>query len=234
MALGSAIVDEMRLDARGEVLQRWMAHYLAETIYAAETSTGVKKAKLEGHAVALILKLWAHRRALPEPVDPLSGCREAVQVLKRLQPEANPWLRRSNERPGETHLSHIFDAMSRAMLGSIALTQLKVVAAPAAEFAEHLDPDEIALLKAFEQWLPYVDRTPRLAMSQKENESGLVTISMTEEPDPVEAVFAEPKDESRLRAMVALNLRTVHSSLGKLIDQWDAPQKPTIPGIDDA
>lgn len=55
LALGSAIVDELRLDTRGELLQRWMAHHLAETIKAAELAVGAKKAKLERDAVSLII-----------------------------------------------------------------------------------------------------------------------------------------------------------------------------------
>ena len=114
MALGLAIVAELRLDTRGELLQRWMAHHLAETIEKAESATGAKKIKLERDAVNLILKLWSHRSALPEPIDPLSGCRAAVDTLARLLPEANPWAHFSRNRPSETHLREMFAAMSKA------------------------------------------------------------------------------------------------------------------------
>ncbi|QNP48153.1 hypothetical protein [Diaphorobacter aerolatus] len=73
LALGLAIAAELRLNTRGELLQRWMAHHLAETIEKAESATGTKKIKLERDAVNLILKLWSHRSALPEPIDPFRG-----------------------------------------------------------------------------------------------------------------------------------------------------------------
>ncbi|WP_158702909.1 hypothetical protein [Melaminivora suipulveris] len=229
LALGSAIVDELRLDTRGELLQRWMAHHLAETIKAAELAVGAKKAKLERDAVSLILKLWSHRSALPEPVDPLSGCREALNILRRLQPEANPWAHFSRRRPDEIHLREMFDAMSRAMLAGIALTQLKQVKEPTAEAAAHLDPSELALLDAFKEWQPFVDRTPRNKVSWETLDNGGAALSIATEPNPVEAVYAAPKDEIQLQDLVGANLKSLHSSLGKLIDQWDASRRRGSP-----
>ncbi|MGJ7489539.1 hypothetical protein [Variovorax sp. ZT4R33] len=222
LALGSAIVDELRLDTRGELLQRWMAHHLAETIQAAELAAGAKKAKLERDAVNLILKLWSHRAALPEPIDPLSGCREALDILRRLQPEANPWAHFSRRRPDETHLREMFDAMSRATLAGLALTQLKQVKELTAEAAAHLDPSELALLDAFKEWQPFVNRTPRSKVGWEMLDDGGAALSVTREPDPVEAVFADLKNEGQLQDLVGVSLKTLHSSLGKLIDQWEA------------
>lgn len=227
LALGSAIVDELRLDTRGELLQRWMAHHLAETIKAAELAVGAKKAKLERDAVSLILKLWSHRSALPEPVDPLSGCREALDILRRLQPEANPWAHYSRRRPDETHLREMFDAMSRAMLAGIALTQLKQAKEPAVAAAAHLDPSELALLDAFKEWQPFVDRTPQSRVSWNMLDDGGAAFSVTTEPDPVGAVYADPKDEVQLQDLVSDSLKALHSNLGKLIDQWETNQKRT-------
>lgn len=225
LALGSAIVDELRLDTRGELLQRWMAHHLAETIKAAELAVGAKKAKLERDAVSLILKLWSHRSALPEPVDPLSGCREALDILRRLQPEANPWAHFSRRQPNEIHLREMFDAMSRATLAGIALTQLKQVREPTAEAVAHLDPIELALLEGFKEWQSFVDRTPRNKVSWKTLDDGGAAFSLTTEPDPVEAVYADPKDEIQLQDLVGENLKALHGSLGKLIDQWESRRK---------
>lgn len=225
LALGLAIVAELRLDTRGELLQRWMAHHLAETIEKAESATGTKKIKFERDAINLILKLWSHRSALPEPIDPLSGCRAALDTLRRLQPEANPWAHFSRGRPNETHLREMFAAMSRATLAGIALTQLKEVREPTAEVAAHLDPSEVALLEAFKEWEPFVDRTPGNNVSWKTLDDGGTVLSVTTEPNPVEAVYADPKDEVQLQDLVDSNLRAVHSSLGKLIDQWEARRR---------
>lgn len=225
LALGSAIVNELSLDTRGELLQRWMAHHLAETIQAAELAAGAKKAKLERDAVNLILKLWSHRSALPEPVDPLSGCREALDILRRLQPEANPWAHFSRRQPDEIHLREMFEAMSRATLAGIALTQIKQIKKPSAEAAAHLDPSELALLDAFKEWQPFVSRTPRSKMTWNTVDVDGAAMSIITEPDPLEVVFAEKKDEVQLQDLVGVNLKAVHSSLGKLINQWEASRK---------
>ena len=225
LALGSAIVAELRLDTRGELLQRWMAHYLAETIEAAESATGAKKAKLERDTVNLILKLWSHRSALPEPVDPLSGCRDALNMLKRLQPEANPWAQYSNRRPNEIHLREMFDAMSRATLAGIALTQLKRVRAPTPEAAAHLDASELALLEAFKEWQPFVDRPPRRNISWEKLEDGGSVVSVVTEPSPAEAIHAASKNEVQLQDLIGDNLKSVYDSLGKVIDQWEASRR---------
>ncbi|RGE43364.1 hypothetical protein DZC30_15350 [Comamonas testosteroni] len=225
LALGLAIVAELRLDTRGELLQRWMAHHLAETIQAAKLATGTKKTKLERDAVNLVLKLWAHRSALPEPIDPLSGCREAVEMLKRLQPEANPWAYFSRRQPDETHLREMFNAMSKAVLAGIALTQLKQSKEPSAEAMAHLDPIELALLDAFKEWQPFVDRTPHNKVSWKTQDDGGAALSFTTEPKHIEAVYADPKDEIQLQDLVGENMKALHLSLGKLIDQWESHRK---------
>ena len=91
MALGQAIVRQLELQDCGAVLERWLAHHLAEVIAEAEQAVGPAKAAFDAQAVALVLKLCAHRRALPEPGDPHGGYRKAVEVLGGLVPEAGLW-----------------------------------------------------------------------------------------------------------------------------------------------
>lgn len=226
LALGLAIVAELRLDTRGELLQRWMAHHLAETIQAAELATGIKKTKLERDAVNLIMKLWLHRSALPESVDPLSGCREAINILKRFQPEANPWANFSGKRPDEVQLHGMFEAMSRATLAGIALTQLRHAKELTAEATAHLEPSELALLEAFKEWQPFVNRTPRSKMAWSKLDDGGATLSITTEANPLEAIFSESKNEVQLQDLVSSNLKAMHKSLGNLIDRWEGSLKP--------
>ena len=93
MALGQVIVRQLETESHGAVLERWLAHHLAEVMAEVDHAVGPEKADAESRAVDLILKLWTHRRALPEPVDPLGGFRKAIEVLGRLAPEADPWRR---------------------------------------------------------------------------------------------------------------------------------------------
>ncbi|QNP48152.1 hypothetical protein [Diaphorobacter aerolatus] len=116
--------------------------------------------------------------------------------------------------------------MSRATLAGIALTQIKEIREPTAEVATHLDPIELALLDAFKEWQPFVVRTPRSKFSWQAMADGGATLSFTQESDPIEAIFADPKDEAKLQDLVGDNLKALHGSLGKLIQQWESRRNP--------
>ena len=106
------------------MLDRWIAHHLAEVIADASRAVGPAKASSEAQAVDLVLKLWAHRRALPEPVDPLGGYRTAVEVLGRLAPDANPWRRFRRPDTYDGLLREMFQLLSRVVLAGLLLTQV--------------------------------------------------------------------------------------------------------------
>lgn len=157
MALGQTIVHQLKLQQRGDVLARWMAHHLAELIGEAEQALGPDKVNAEKQAVDLILKLWLHRRALPEPVDPLGSLRPAIAVLERLMPDQNPWIfyyRRGDTL--KTLLQDIFHSMARVTLAGIALTQRTQVRPIAKAEAEMLKEEEMRLLAMIESWKPCV------------------------------------------------------------------------------
>ena len=115
------------------------------------------------------------------------------------------------------------------MLAGIALTQLKQVKEPTAETAAHLHPTELALLNAFKEWEPFIDRTPRHKVTWNVVNEGGATLSVTTEPDSVGAVYTDPKDEVQLQDLVGDSVKAFHSSLGKLIDQWETNQNRNSP-----
>jgi hypothetical protein len=228
LALGTAIVNELRLDTRGELLQRWMAHHLAEQIAKADGASGAAKAKHERAAVNLILKLWVHRRALPEQADPLAAYRDAVDVLKMLLPAANPWRRHGQDRPYVGLLQEMFDAMARSLVGGIALTQVRQLPnKPKDVRCEFLDPSEQGLAEAFDRWLPLLDRTQR---------PKVVILQSASTPEPIDGaddgkaapstqdMARQAKGDSELHAAVAENLARVHADLGRLMERWKATQ----------
>jgi hypothetical protein len=66
-----------------------MAHYIAETMQAAEVATGDdRNAKLKTCAEA-ILTVWEHRNALQSGVRPLEDCEPMIETLKSLDPREN-------------------------------------------------------------------------------------------------------------------------------------------------
>jgi hypothetical protein len=222
LALGLAIVNELKLEARGALLERWMAHHLAETMLAAENASGAKKVKLERDAVNLILKLWLHRRALPERADPLSGVREAIEILKLLQPETDPWSRFRHERhtPGFNTMSQLFDAMSRALVGALTLTHIKSFPQLADVKFAHLDPMEQAVLEALNQWLPMIDtspKPPKIVIVDADRPAENQASSGEEKED----ISDEEKPARLARSMLIENLKRFYAQLGQLITQWE-------------
>ena len=75
----SALLDEW------DVLGRWMAHYVAELITAAEAADGgVATAAARSRAAQEILLLWSHRATLPRPY-PLESFDRILAALDRLE-----------------------------------------------------------------------------------------------------------------------------------------------------
>jgi len=123
LELGRAIVRELEIDARGEVLSRWMAHHVAELIEKAEISEGVEKDEAEKRAVELILKLWVNRRALPTPADPMSGYADAIKVLGAMLPTSNPWRGLKRISSADDLLYDMFGALAAIVMSGLLLTR---------------------------------------------------------------------------------------------------------------
>ncbi len=160
LALGRVIVRQLELQDRGTVLDRWMAHHLAEVIAEAGRACGPEKAASEARAVDLILKLWAHRRALPEPVDPLGGYRKAVEVLGRLVPDANPWAYYRQPGTYDDLLREIFELLSTIMVAGLLLTQVSRERPVTEEESEALEEEERHLHSTLEKWMSFIAHWP--------------------------------------------------------------------------
>lgn len=80
--LGKKLISELRLDFDNDITARWMAHYVAEKIVAAEKpdSTEVER----DCCFDAILKLWNHRYSCPEEVRPFQRFESVYAGLARL------------------------------------------------------------------------------------------------------------------------------------------------------
>ena len=212
------------------MLDRWIAHHLAEVIAEADRAVGPAKAASQAQAVDLVLKLWTHRRALPEPVDPLGGYRKAVEVLGRLMPDANPW---AYHRPSDTYdglLREMFELLSTIVIAGILLTQVSRVRPTTEEEAEALEEDERYLYSTLEQWMSFVVRSP----SKPEIEIKFVSTSTSEgaEADPESEGAGDAGDEDRtsdkqvifdeasLHAVIVSKLERMQIDLADLLTRW--------------
>ncbi len=85
MELGRQLVSELEGPEQADTLSKWMAHYLAEQISAAKGARGRARDTVQANCANLILKLWAHRYALPRGRRPLEAFEPAIQTLEALR-----------------------------------------------------------------------------------------------------------------------------------------------------
>ena len=230
MALGRVIVRQLELNDRGTVLERWLAHHLADLIADADQAVGQAKSASEAQAVDLILKLWVHRRALPEPVDPLGGYRKAVDVLGRLVPEANPWARFRRPRTGDELLHEMFQLMGRIVVAGLVLTHVSRSRPATAEESNALEEEELYLQSMLEQWMQFIPRPDPtfevetdLVDTEAAEDGGLD--GKSEPPgncDDQKQTSDEQVDlsDARLHATIVSNLERMQTDLATLLTRW--------------
>lgn len=87
MELGLALVKEMGLDPGDDtLLSSWMAHYIAELIEGAETSSAENRTEKMEKCADAILALWEHRHQLPTGNRPFEDLAPVLRALKSLDP----------------------------------------------------------------------------------------------------------------------------------------------------
>jgi hypothetical protein len=229
LALGQAIVQELKLDNRGAVLERWLAHHLAELMTEAGSAIGPAKAAAEQQAVDVILKLWMHRRALPEPVDPLGGYRNAIEVLGRLMPEADPWKRYRQHGAYEDLLHEMFETLTRTVCNGILLTQFTRARLLDEAESRALEDEELFLEEMLDRWMPFFTRpqqSPKIVikfvdsndLEEEKNRNGSADVERNDLTPEQQAEQAE----ASFHAAILENLERMQTALASLLDRWNS------------
>lgn len=92
IALGKKIVEELSLEQGTDTLGRWMAHYVAELIDAAESITDpILRGEAREKCCEVIIKLWDHRSSLPRGSRPLSNLDGVLEAINNIRTKKNPW-----------------------------------------------------------------------------------------------------------------------------------------------
>lgn len=86
--LGKALAGELD---RTDFLGRWMAHYIAEQITAAESAGESDREASEQAAAESILALWQRRAGLPGDRPPMHAFERVFLALDRLAEPQDPW-----------------------------------------------------------------------------------------------------------------------------------------------
>ena len=237
LALGRVIVRQLELTNRGAVLEHWIAHHLAETLDEVDSATGTAKVDAESRAVDLILKLWLHRRALPEPVDPLGGYRKAIEALGYLIPDANPWRRFGRSGDEDELLREIFDALSKTIVFGLLLSHPSEIRAVTSEETMALSSEELEVKNVLEKWLPIASLPPKPSINFEfvdpaDGSPRSTDASETlgeEEHDPSPSERDAGLDEAAIRAKIIEEIKNAQQSLEKLLNRWEGKEADSTP-----
>lgn len=82
--LGKKIVDELGLDQSVDTLGRWMSHYIAELILAAENASPEDRSDKMSRCASAILELWKHHDSLPYGRRPFESIESILLILDSL------------------------------------------------------------------------------------------------------------------------------------------------------
>ena len=234
LALGRVIVSQLELASRGAVLERWLSHHLAEVLDEADRATGKAKADAERNAVRLILKLWLHRRALPEPADPLGGYRKAIEVLGSLTPESNPWQQSAQSGEDVELLRDTFDSLAKVVVFGLSLTHVSGPRAVTLEEIAALSTEEVEIKEMLDKWLPFASRpNPSIRFEFVENSEGGISPKATGEglesakKDVSSSERLAGNDETALRTNIIEEIKHTQQALGKLLSRWKSEAENT-------
>ena len=86
LALGRKLIDQLGKDPPPDTLSRWMAHYVAELIDAAENDPPAESDASRRRCFEAILELWSHRADLPGGKRPFEDLEPIARALESLDP----------------------------------------------------------------------------------------------------------------------------------------------------
>jgi hypothetical protein len=146
----------MRESSR-DTLALWMAHHVAELITVAENAPDGERKSAADRAADVILKLWTRRHALPGSLDPLSPLREALPMLARLQPDANPFDRYQTQGTDRI-LSEVFDGLASIARVAVLRTVKPVKKINPEEAEPFLTEEESRVIGALNGWIELFEK----------------------------------------------------------------------------
>ena len=87
LTLGRKLVEECGIEPSVDTLGRWMAHYVAELMDAAENVTSQERAAAQERCFNAILELWSRRSELPDGKRPFENLEPIMRAVESLDPD---------------------------------------------------------------------------------------------------------------------------------------------------
>lgn len=146
--LGKRLVALLGNEHTADALSRWMAHYIAEQMTAAENSSGAGKTRAEERCFEAILKLWKHRASLPPGLRPFENFNAVYRALERLDPEEprgyyHGFWREHRDKPEPGSVDAMVDFIVRLDDAARVLLEFALIAA----IAQAADEESKAMLR---------------------------------------------------------------------------------------
>jgi len=86
LEIGKALIKELNIEPGDDTLCRWMAHYIAELIADAETSTAEDRPGKLTKCADAVLAIWKHRHELPNGKRPFEELEPIIRAMESLDP----------------------------------------------------------------------------------------------------------------------------------------------------
>lgn len=170
MELGKTIVGELGLDPGVDTVGRWMAHHIAELITDAESATDPEaKRTKEAQAAEAISRLWQHRSAYDNRINPLHELQPILQILRTLNPNRNVWITNFGGPDGNA-FAQVYDALRRLVILMVVRKtgQSRLVVSTT---SAHQNNDEKEIIASINAWLSDTQRAAIEAASKTNNGS---------------------------------------------------------------
>lgn len=120
--LGKRIVAGLKLG--DDITAQWMAHLVAEKISAAEQASETVQEAAAAECVDVILKLWAHRYALPPYMRPMRELDPLLRTLNSLDVSAKDNFRFFTRPPSSEELDGATEAERKLFEFAIGIDQV--------------------------------------------------------------------------------------------------------------
>lgn len=163
ISLGKKIIEEFSSEESYDTTLRWMAHYIAELIQAAEKETNVaKKRKLQEECAAVILILWQKRAYFRGNTRPLANFADVIPILQALRDEPSTvlsWQRFAHYEDGSPwgafmgHVRHSMDTVLKISLCAAVSEQSLRKEKEWLKYQSLLSEDESKIIKYLDQLL---------------------------------------------------------------------------------